>query len=233
MYGDAAYRQHFHAPSGGVDSKGYPEAWGWVKDEVREFVGHRCIRCGHPYRVGQESFWSEPAAEASVREAAGLALFDSEPTDEPRVKRERPVHWSPCDEHCRHGGLIRRDMGEMGPDDEVLWDVHDIGAATLDLAPGMGPVQAAWRILTVHHANGNKLDLRWWNLLALCQRDHLSVQSRVVMDRPFILEHSGWFKPYAAGFYASKYLGEDITREQAEGRLDELLAFERRDRATA
>jgi hypothetical protein len=35
-----------------------------------------------------------------------------------------------------------------------------------------------------------------------------------------------WFKPYAAGWYAWSYLGEDLTREETMARMDELLALE-------
>lgn len=57
-------------------------------------------------------------------------------------------------------------------------------------------------MLTVHHLDGNKSNCAWWNLVALCQRCHLSVQARVVMERPWIFEHTKWFKPYVAGYYA-------------------------------
>ena len=89
--------------------------------------------------------------------------------------------------------------------------------------------EAAWRILTVHHlrlGHEHKRDLRWWNLAALCQRCHLQIQGKVVLERVWPHEHSDWFKPYAAGWYAASYLGEDLTREQVEARLDELLALE-------
>ena len=46
------------------------------------------------------------------------------------------------------------------------------------------------------------------------------------MDQPFFLEHTDWFKPYVAGFYAWKYLHEDLARAEAEARLEELLALE-------
>lgn len=83
-------------------------------------------------------------------------------------------------------------------------------------------------VLTVHHADMNPANCAWWNLLALCQRCHLSIQARVVMDRPWVmLDHSAWFKPYVAGFYAHKYLGESLSREEVESRLPELLALER------
>lgn len=85
----------------------------------------------------------------------------------------------------------------------------------------------SWHILTVHHLDGDKANCSWWNLLALCQRCHLSVQARVKPDQPYVFEHSEWFRIYAAGFYAMKYLGEDLTRDQVEARLTELLDLER------
>jgi hypothetical protein len=150
---------------------GYPPAWHEsVKDLVRELAGHRCVRCGHPYRKGEHG------------------------TGE----------WSPCDERCTH----RDRAGDwcFGRGDEPL---------------------ARWRILTVHHLTGNKADLRWWNLAALCQRCHLQIQGRVRMEQVYPYEHSDWFKPYAAGYYAATYLGEDLTREETVTRLDELLGLER------
>jgi hypothetical protein len=49
----------------------------------------------------------------------------------------------------------------------------------------------------------------------------------VQLHRIWPWEHSEWFKPYAAGWYAFTYLGEDLSREEVEARLDELLALER------
>lgn len=83
-----------------------------------------------------------------------------------------------------------------------------------------------WRILTVHHLDGNKLNCRWWNLAALCQRCHLTIQGRVKMEQVYPFEHSDWFKPYAAGYYAFTYLGEELDREQTMARLDALLGLE-------
>lgn len=84
------------------------------------------------------------------------------------------------------------------------------------------------RILTTHHLDGNKANDSWENLLPLCQVCHLQVQAKVDPDIPFFLEHSPWIRPYIAGFYAKKYLGLDLTREQVESRLDELLSLERK-----
>lgn len=80
--------------------------------------------------------------------------------------------------------------------------------------------------LTVHHFDGNKSNCEWWNLMALCQRCHLKVQGRVNPWIPYFLEHSTWAKIYIAGFYAHKYEGRNITKEEAELRMSELLAKE-------
>lgn len=85
------------------------------------------------------------------------------------------------------------------------------------------------KILTTHHFDGNKSNDEWWNLLSLCQVCHLQVQGKVDPEIPYFLEHSDWLKPYVAGFYAHKYEGRNITREEAQVRMGELLAYERRD----
>lgn len=66
----------------------------------------------------------------------------------------------------------------------------------------------------------------WYNLMALCQKCHLSIQGRVNPDQPYMFEHSDWIKPYVAGFYARKHLGLDLTRAEVEARMDELLRLE-------
>lgn len=58
--------------------------------------------------------------------------------------------------------------------------------------------------LTVHHLDINPSNCAWWNIPALCQRCHLSIQSKVVMERPYMFEHSEWFKPYVAAYYAAQ-----------------------------
>lgn len=83
--------------------------------------------------------------------------------------------------------------------------------------------------LTVHHADLNPGNNRWWNLLPLCCACHLQVQHKVIMERPWVmLPHSEWFKPYVAGYYAWHYAGEQLTRAEVMARLDELLVLERR-----
>lgn len=193
---------------------GYPYAWhrstllsggvgaptgGPVKDLVRARAENRCERCRHPYVGGGE--------------------------------------WTACDGACTHYGPVRLRENDLSGD--LDWRYHDLGRIGVTAAHARvdtGPlgyavirfdVEAQWRVLTVHHLNGIKHDLRWWNLVALCQRCHLSVQSRVVMDRVWPWEHSDWFKPYAAGWYAFAYEGRDISREEAIADLDRLLALER------
>lgn len=59
-------------------------------------------------------------------------------------------------------------------------------------------------MLTVHHLDLNKSNCAWWNIPALCQRCHLSIQGKVIMERLYMFEHSEWFKPYVAGYYGAK-----------------------------
>lgn len=79
--------------------------------------------------------------------------------------------------------------------------------------------------LTVHHLDIDPANCRWWNLAALCQRCHLSIQARVVMERRWMFEHSPWFRPYVAGYYAYR-AGLPDDRESVMARLDEYLQLE-------
>jgi len=77
-------------------------------------------------------------------------------------------------------------------------------------------------VLTVHHLDINPDNNAWWNTAALCQRCHLHIQSKVVIERLWMLEHSEWFKPYVAGYYAHR-LGMDESREYVMAHLEELI----------
>lgn len=74
-------------------------------------------------------------------------------------------------------------------------------------------------VLTVHHLDMDKANCQWWNCPALCQRCHLSVQSRVRMGQAWMFPalHSPWFLPYLAGrlYAAESHAGEDYVREHA------------------
>ena len=83
---------------------------------------------------------------------------------------------------------------------------------------------ASGHVLTVHHMDGDKANDAWWNLLALCQRCHLQVQALVIPERPWMFEHTAWFKPYVAGFYAWQN-GINASRSQIESCLTSYLAL--------
>jgi hypothetical protein len=87
------------------------------------------------------------------------------------------------------------------------------------------PQDGKLRILTVHHLDGDKANCRWWNLLALCPVCHLTIQAKVIPERPYLWDHSRWFVPYVCGFYAHYYGQEDITRAEAEARPDYWLTL--------
>lgn len=57
----------------------------------------------------------------------------------------------------------------------------------------------AGRTLTVHHFDGDRSNNRRWNLMALCQACHLSVQSRVDPKQGLLTRPALWILPYIAG----------------------------------
>jgi len=63
---------------------------------------------------------------------------------------------------------------------------------------------AAGRCLTVHHFDGDKANNERWNLMALCQACHLSVQARVDPYVPLMFDPREWAMPYIAGFYEAR-----------------------------
>ncbi len=81
-------------------------------------------------------------------------------------------------------------------------------------------------VLTVHHLDMNPANCRWWNIPPLCQRCHLQIQNKVIMEQPYMFEHSEWFKPYVAGYYAF-HNGHDDSREYVMNNLDSLLEYGR------
>lgn len=189
--------QLYSADELGAD--GYPAEWHSVlKHEVREKADNRCVRCGHPYQRGKHG----------------------------------RGEWTPCDQHCTHGAPLRKRQFKRDPwqiveptKAEPIGDIQLVRTAGQRVL-GQELVEAKWRILTVHHLDGNKANCRWWNLVSLCQRCHLTIQGKVKMERVWPWEHTTWFKPYVAGYYAWTYLGEELDREATESRLDDLLALE-------
>jgi 5-methylcytosine-specific restriction endonuclease McrA len=122
---------------------------------------------------------------------------------------------------------VRRSTSVYPPDwKEIAKGVKD-AAGWACIRCGAPHQPAAGYTLTVHHADLDPSNNRWFNLLALCQRCHLRIQGKVILERPWVWEHTDWFKPYVAGYYALKYLGEDLDRATVMARLDVLLDLER------
>ena len=57
-------------------------------------------------------------------------------------------------------------------------------------------------VLTVHHLDGDKSNCERWNLAALCQRCHLSVQGRVDFARDYRGPHTYWMAFHVVMFNA-------------------------------
>lgn len=160
-----------------------------------------------------------PARRLKVREEAGHRCIRCGHPFE--TGKHGKGEWTPCDEQCNHKGPIRKIMPRTGTECLIASNL-----TAGDLVRLGDKIEAEWRILTVHHFDGDKSNDAWWNTLALCQRCHLTIQCRVDPEIPFFLEHSEWAKPYVAGFYAWKYESKMVTRAEANARLDELLAHE-------
>ena len=189
---------------------GYPPAW------------HQCPDC-NPGDSGCDTCDDYGSIKSLVRGTAtpfpGFRCVRCLHPWHPSQPRPHGPEWSPCDEQCTH---------ERNSTAPIRCRPTPVGwPSTAELIATGHTVEARWRILTTHHLTGDKLDCRWWNLAALCQRCHLKIQGRVRMEQVYPHEHSEWFKPYAAGYYAAAYLDENLTREQTMERLDELLALER------
>lgn len=208
-------------------------------NELRQYEPWECGTDGYPF-----AWHGRCTCDQTILSPNDLCFYSVCTADAPAIKDmiraeaqdrcERCRHpyskgegeWSRCDERCTHGGPIRVIVPGMA---QAWTDGDDRLSSPLDgkqaLANGH-EVYARYRILTVHHLDEDKTNCRWWNLVALCQRCHLYMQRRVVMDRPWHYEHSEWFKPYAAAFYAFKYLGEDLDRAAVMARQEELLKLE-------
>lgn len=179
-----------------------------TQKDFRVYQPSECRPDGYP--------WNWPELNAATVVEAGHRCLRCK---HPYVKGQHGPRgeWSVCDEKCVHRGPIRYDPDSEPEEAQVI--------TGLKVASGT-PVEARWRILTVHHlrpGHENKRDCRWWNLLPLCQRCHLLIQGKVKPDRPYPWPHRDWFQLHVAGFYAAKYLQEDLSRTEVEERMEELL----------
>lgn len=64
--------------------------------------------------------------------------------------------------------------------------------------------------LTVHHFDGDKGNCDLWNLMALCQRCHLSVQARVDPSQGLMHEPAAWVIPHIVGMVTAGKTPEPI-----------------------
>lgn len=123
---------------------------------------------------------------------------------------------------------VLADAVERAADNRCIRCFHPKGDTFAGRAPCdercAHPQNGKMRILTVHHLDGDKANLHWWNLLALCQVCHLQIQGKVIPERQYLWEHKDWFKPYVAGFYAAQ-VGILASRAEIEASLDHFLAL--------
>lgn len=208
---------------------------------LRRYLQTECGNDGYPFAWHKRSGLTPEGLRMPVNELIVETLVDEqvaikdlirEEADNrcqrcrhPYTKGEIEDGWSDCDHECKHFGGEQRAWNF----EDSTWALgrNDAKSAGQLVLSGRR-MQARWRILTVHHLDEDKANCCWWNLVALCQRCHLRMQRRVVMDRPWLYEHTDWFKPYAAGFYAWKYEQLDLDRQDTMARLTELLEHEHR-----
>lgn len=105
---------------------------------------------------------------------------------------------------------------------DIAWRVKE-AAGWRCVRCGHAHDTASGHVLTVHHLDLNKSNCAWWNLAALCQRCHLHIQGKVVLERQWMYTHSEWFRPHVAGWYAHMAgLPEDeaFVRAHLDGLID-------------
>lgn len=98
--------------------------------------------------------------------------------------------------------MPRKSIGEYPPNwNEIAKAVKDAAGWECVRCGHSHDVKAGY-MLTVHHLDMDCSNCAWWNIPALCQKCHLQIQHKVVMEQPFMFPHSDWFKPYVAAYYA-------------------------------
>jgi hypothetical protein len=69
------------------------------------------------------------------------------------------------------------------------------------------PNNGKQRMLTVHHLDMNKTNCVWWNLVALCQGCHLSIQARVDFEQSWMFDLPEWLDSRWVAFKLEKITG--------------------------
>lgn len=75
--------------------------------------------------------------------------------------------------------------------------------------PGIG--DGKMRVLTCHHLDGDKSEVRLWNLAALCQVCHLQIQGRVAWYQEYAFPHTPWMQRHV-----DRYERELVREERRE-----------------
>jgi len=122
--------------------------------------------------------------------------------------------------------MVRKSIGDYPANwDEIATETKE-EAGWRCIRCGHAHDPAAGYTMTVHHLDLNPANCAWWNIPALCQRCHLQIQNKVVMERRWMFAHSEWFQPYVAGYYAHLH-GLPESKSYVLAHLDELLALEK------
>ena len=96
-------------------------------------------------------------------------------------------------------GVNRIIKGEYPPDwTEIARRVKDKAERRCERCDHIDEVITGY-MLTTHHLDGDKSNCEDWNLAALCQRCHLSIQARVNPFQDYMLAHTEWMKPHVDG----------------------------------
>jgi hypothetical protein len=117
----------------------------------------RCEDCGHPMSEGT---WEGEYGD----EIARTEVLDGDESLRRHLERNGTIHFSPCDEACRHRGPGRR------PATDATWIAYDDLASPQPDGHGWrSGVQASWRPVDVR-CLGWPHDLRPERLAVLCLR---------------------------------------------------------------
>lgn len=120
--------------------------------------------------------------------------------------------------------MPRKSTGEYPPDWKEIATRVKTEAGWKCVRCGHPHDVKAGYMLTVHHLDLCPSNCNWWNCAALCQRCHLKIQHKVIMERVWMFEHSDWFRPFVAGYYAF-HAGLPHDRESVSANVDELIAL--------
>ncbi len=163
----------------------YSADWNAIAAAVKAHHGNRCERCGHP-------------------------------NEKPWKGRHFPIRALPLDhESMQLPEAERADLGYCGQ----CRTVYDITIVDVDAPCYYGEPAPCddrcthrtndkkQRVLTVDHLDGDKANNDGWNLAALCQSCHLSVQGRVRMEQTYAFRHTEWMRPHVEGMLEAQAAG--------------------------